>query len=64
MNDLRGILRSVVKKISDGGEGTAFQEVELVRDALKERGLESNCHVGKMPAFLNEGEHTLEWYAG
>jgi len=64
MNDLRNILRSVVKRISEGTESIALQEIELVREALKERGLESNCHVGKMQAFLNEGEHTLEWYAG
>lgn len=64
MNDLRGILRAAVKRIDKGDINTAFRDVEFVRTALNERGLDVNCHVGQSEEFLSEGEHTLEWYAG
>lgn len=64
MNDLRKILRTVVKRIEDRDVSTALHDVEFVRVALKERGLEANCHVGQSKDFLSDVEHAVEWYAG
>jgi len=61
---LREIVRNAVLTIDSGDVGEAKVQAEIVRKALKDRGLDKGCHVGASPSFLMEDEHTIEWYAG
>ena len=62
--ELRDIVRRAVLNISDGGIIEAISNAREVREVLKERGLEANCHQGKPSEFFTNEELTIEWYAG
>jgi len=61
---LRNIVRRAVLEVSKGGTTNAVILAEEVRTALKELGLEANCHVGKSSDFFKDEDRHVEWYAG
>ena len=62
IDELRALTRTAILAVvySSGTEGK--EDVALVREALAERGLASNCHVG-IGRELTPDER-VEWYAG
>lgn len=60
---LRSLLRESVVRVSKGDTNTAKYEAEHIREALKAKGLDSGCHVGRSDLDSNP-ELVVEWYAG
>lgn len=50
--------------VSGGGIPEAKNAAVTIREALAERGLGPNCHVGKGEQMKTNPEMAVEWYAG